>query len=84
MSMLDCEPPDIDEPSELDNGGVSAPELEVTVLEREREAGSGRQKMDCDLREAKRSSPCAISALSSRLCRSSRPLRAMIMRSSPN
>ena len=46
--MLDCEPPEIEEPSELDKGGVSAPELEVTVLERERDAGSGRENMDCE------------------------------------
>ena len=39
--MLDCEPPDTDEPSEWDNGGVSVPD--VTVLERERVARPGRE-----------------------------------------
>lgn len=46
MSMLDCEPPDCDEPSDMDNGGVSVPELALTVLEREREAGSGLVNTD--------------------------------------
>ncbi len=40
--MLDCEPPDIEEPSESDNGGVSVPD--VTVLDLERETGAGRAK----------------------------------------
>lgn len=40
-SMLDCEPPDIDDPSDAESGGVSLPELEVQVLERERPAGLG-------------------------------------------
>ena len=48
MSMLDCEPPDCDEPSDIDKGGVSPPELALTVLEREREAGSGRENTDCE------------------------------------
>ena len=41
--MLDWEPPDTEEPSELERGGVSAPdEAEVLqVLERERPAGEG-------------------------------------------
>jgi len=43
-SILDCEPSDIEEPSEDDNGGVSPPELDVQVLDREREAGPGREK----------------------------------------
>ena len=33
----------MDEPS-VERGGVSAPELEVQVLERERAAGNGREK----------------------------------------
>jgi hypothetical protein len=43
MSILDCDPSDIDmDPSEGDKGGVSTPELiDVQVLEREREAGPG-------------------------------------------
>lgn len=31
MSMLDWEPPDIDEPSEADSGGVSVPDDEEEV-----------------------------------------------------
>ena len=43
--MLDCEPSENEEhPSEMDNGGVSAPELEVHVLERERVVTGGRVK----------------------------------------
>jgi len=35
-SMLDCEPSEKEEyPSEMDSGGVAAPELEVHVLEQE-------------------------------------------------
>ncbi len=46
--MLDCEPPETDEPSEAESGGVSVPEEEdVQVLDRERPAGDGREKMDC-------------------------------------
>jgi hypothetical protein len=41
--MLDCDPSEIEEPSEEDRGGVSAPELEVQVLERDL-AGRGRVK----------------------------------------
>jgi hypothetical protein len=41
--MLDCDPSDIDEPSEEERGGVPAPELEVQVLDRE-PAGNGRVK----------------------------------------
>ena len=34
--MLDCEPSEKEEyPSEMDSGGVAAPELEVHVLEQE-------------------------------------------------
>lgn len=36
--------PDIEEPSDAERGGVSPPELDVQVLEREREAGGGRVK----------------------------------------
>lgn len=46
--MLDCEPPEMEEPSEQDNGGVSPPEHEVTVLARERGAGLGREKTPCE------------------------------------
>ena len=43
--MLDCEPSENEEyPSEMDSGGVSAPELEVHVLERERVVTGGRVK----------------------------------------
>ncbi len=49
-SMLDWEPPDIEEPSEHESGGVSAPdepdELEVQVLDRERAAGAGLLKIE--------------------------------------
>jgi hypothetical protein len=43
--MLDCEPSDIEEPSEEERGGVPAPELEVQVLERDL-AGNGRVNTD--------------------------------------
>jgi hypothetical protein len=44
MSMLDCEPSDIEAPSAGDRGGVSPPELEVVIVdERERELGLGRE-----------------------------------------
>jgi hypothetical protein len=47
--MLDIEPSDIDEkPSEEDKGGVSPPELDVHVLDRERVAGLGREKTGID------------------------------------
>lgn len=46
--MLDSEPLDIEEPSETDKGGVSAPELDVHVPERGRIAGPGREKIDCE------------------------------------
>ena len=83
--MLDWEPPETDDPSDAESGGVSVPdEAEVHVLDRERPAGEGRLKMECSrtktdvsyqhdakLRnyshEARRSSPCAMSALSSKL-----------------
>jgi hypothetical protein len=42
MSMLENDPPDIDDPSEGESGGVSLPELsdaEVQVLDRDREVG---------------------------------------------
>ena len=42
MSILDCDPPEADEPSDKDSGGVSVPD--VTVLERERLARPGREK----------------------------------------
>lgn len=50
MSILDSEPLDIEEPSDTDKGGVSPPlaELDVHVLERERDAGPGLEKMDCE------------------------------------
>lgn len=40
--MLDCDPLDTDELSEADSGGVSAPELVVIVLDRERPVREGR------------------------------------------
>ena len=40
-SILDCDFPDIEDPSECESGGVSPPELEVQVLERERAVGAG-------------------------------------------
>ena len=39
--MVDCEPSDIDEPSEEERGGVPGSELEVQVLDRDL-AGNGR------------------------------------------
>jgi len=44
--MLDCEPSENEEyPSEIESGGVSAPELiDVQVLERERPTQGGRVK----------------------------------------
>lgn len=43
--MLDWDPPEVEDPSEAERGGVSAPELDdVHVLERERVAGPGREK----------------------------------------
>jgi len=46
--MLDCEPSEKEEyPSEMDSGGVAAPELEVHVLERERVVTGGRVKTGC-------------------------------------
>lgn len=43
--MLDCDPPEVEDPSEAESGGVSTPELDdVQVLERERVAGLGREK----------------------------------------
>ncbi len=43
--MLNCEPSDIEEPSEEERSGVPAPELEVEVLERDLD-GNGRVKAD--------------------------------------
>lgn len=43
-SMLDIELPETEDPSDAERGGVSPPELEVQVLERDREAGGGRVK----------------------------------------
>ena len=43
-SILDCDPPEFEDPSEDDRGGVSPPELEVQVLERERAVGAGLEK----------------------------------------
>ena len=40
-SILDCEPPEIEDPSEDERGGVSPPELEVQVLECERAVRAG-------------------------------------------
>ena len=40
-SILDCDPSEIEDPSEDERGGVSPPELEVQVLERERVVGAG-------------------------------------------
>ena len=49
--MLDWEPPETDDPSDAESGGVSVPdEAEVHVLDRERPAGEGRLKMECALR----------------------------------
>lgn len=42
--MLDIELPDMEEQSDISRGGVSPPELDVTVLERDREACGGRVK----------------------------------------
>ena len=43
--MLDCEPSENEEhPTEMDSGGVSAPELEVQMLERERVVTGGQVK----------------------------------------
>ena len=98
--MLDCEPPDTDEPSEWDNGGVSVPD--VTVLERERVARPGREntrgslttngrlaRAICEysedhLRDASNCSPCAMSADSSKLFLLSWPVRALVILSPPN
>jgi hypothetical protein len=41
--MLDCEPSDIEEPSDDNNGGVSPPELDLRVIDQEQEAGPGRE-----------------------------------------
>jgi hypothetical protein len=95
--MLDWEPSDIDEPSAEDRGGVSAPELDVVMVdERERELGLGRvktvtgrtesivnaishkEKKGCNIL-AMMSSPSAKSALSSKLCRTSKPCLALII-----
>jgi hypothetical protein len=40
-SILDCDPPEFEDPSDDERGGVSPPELEVKVLERERAVGAG-------------------------------------------
>ena len=90
----------MEEPSEVERGGVSPPELEVHVLERERDAGPGlvktgagqsTRRLDAgfsdaanDLHRLEMSSPSAMRQLSSKLCRSNRPCWALIMRSPPN
>ena len=43
-SILDCDPPEFEDPSDEERGGVSPPELEVHVLERERVVGAGLVK----------------------------------------
>ena len=43
-SILDCDPPEIEDPSDAERGGVSPPELEVQVLERERVLAAGLVK----------------------------------------
>ena len=43
-SILDCDPPEFEDPSDDESGGVSPPELEVQVLERERVVGAGLVK----------------------------------------
>ena len=43
-SILDCDPPEIEDPSEDESGGVSPLEPEVQVLERERAVGAGLVK----------------------------------------
>ena len=43
-SILDCDPPEIEDPSDDKRGGVSPPELEVQVLEHERVVGAGLVK----------------------------------------
>ena len=45
-SILDCDPPEIEDLSDDGRGGVSPPELEVQVLERERVVGAGLEKTD--------------------------------------
>ena len=42
--ILDCDPPEFEDPSEDERGGVLPPELEVQVLERERVVGAGLVK----------------------------------------
>jgi hypothetical protein len=83
--MLDCEPSENEEyPSEIESGGVSAPELiDVQVLERERPTQGGRVKTGIR-KDFDRSSPSAINTVFSKLCLSKRPCFALIMRSSPN
>ena len=46
-SILDCDPPEIEDPSE-DERGVSPPKLEVQVLERERVPGAGLVKTSAE------------------------------------
>lgn len=43
----------MEEPSDTDKGGVSPPELDVHVFERDREAGPGLEKMGCERTERK-------------------------------
>jgi len=44
-SILDCDPPEFEDGSDDESGGVSPLELEVQVLERERVVGAGLVKM---------------------------------------
>ncbi len=95
--MLDCEPSDIEEPSEEERGGVPAPELEVQVLERDLD-GNGRVKTDVKTTnpsapktvtqpwnsQPDESSPSATKQLSSKLWRSNNPCCIFIILSSPN
>ena len=43
-SILDWDPPEIEDPSDDEGGGVLPPELEVQVLECERVVGAGLVK----------------------------------------
>jgi hypothetical protein len=42
--ILNCDPPEIENPSEDKRGGVSPPELKVQVLKCERVVGAGQVK----------------------------------------
>lgn len=60
--MLDWEPSDMEEkPSDEDKGGVSPPELDVHVLDRERVAGPGREKTGIAWTKERRSASIPIS-----------------------